>query len=168
VLLKENYFTLWLKRLEEIQPDILVGYNSDYFDIPYLFYRIGNVLGKKEAYRLSKIGKVQDVSQWSKDDWLKIAGVESLDYMKLHKKFSFRDEPSFKLDALGEKYCNLNKIEYEGSLDRLFEEDIHKFIQYNFRDVEILKALDEKFQYLSLTKNLAHKGKINYSDVYKK
>jgi DNA polymerase elongation subunit (family B) len=55
----------------------------------------------------------------------------------------------------------------KGSLDRLFEEDIHKFIQYNFRDVEILKALDEKFQYLSLTKNLAHKGKINYSDVYK-
>jgi DNA polymerase elongation subunit (family B) len=49
----------------------------------------------------------------------------------------------------------------------LFEEDIQKFIQYNFRDVEILKALDEKFQYLSLTKNLAHKGKINYSDVYK-
>jgi DNA polymerase elongation subunit (family B) len=164
---EKELLTLWLKRLEEIQPDILVGYNSDYFDIPYLFYRIGNILGKKEAYRLSQIGKVQDVSQWSKDDWLKIAGVESLDYMKLHKKFSFRDEPSFKLDALGEKYCNLNKIEYEGSLDRLFEEDIHKFIQYNFRDVEILKALDEKFQYLSLTKNLAHKGKINYSDVYK-
>ena len=77
-----------------------------------------------------------------KDDWLKIAGVESLDYMKLHKKFSFRDEPSFKLDALGEKYCNLNKIEYEGSLDRLFETDKDKFIEYNFRDVEILKALN--------------------------
>jgi DNA polymerase elongation subunit (family B) len=132
-----------------------------------LFYRIGNVLGKSQSYRLSKIQKVVDESKWNKDNWLRIAGVESLDYMKLHKKFSFKDEPSFKLDALGEKYCNLNKIEYEGSLDRLFEEDIQTFIQYNFRDVEILKALDEKFQYLSLTKNLAHKGKINYSDVYK-
>jgi hypothetical protein len=49
----------------------------------------------------------------------------------------------------------------------LFKEDKQKFIAYNFRDVEILKALDEKFQYLPLTKNLAHKGKINYSDVYK-
>jgi DNA polymerase elongation subunit (family B) len=108
-----------------------------------------------------------DESEWNRDGWLKIAGIESLDYMKLHKKFSFRDEPSFKLDALGKKYVGLEKIEYEGSLDRLFREDKQKFIAYNFRDVEILKALDEKFQYLPLTKNLAHKGKINYSDVYK-
>jgi DNA polymerase elongation subunit (family B) len=157
----------FLDRMEEISPDILVGYNSDYFDIPYLFYRIQNVLTKKDAYRLSPIRVVQDTSQWNRDGWLNIAGVQSLDYMKLHQKFSFRDEPSFKLDALGEKYCNLNKIEYDGNLDRLFEDDIHTFIQYNFRDVEILKALDEKFQYLSLAKNLAHKGKINYQDVYK-
>ena len=164
---EDELLRLWLRRLEEIEPDILVGYNSDYFDIPYLYYRMCNVLGRKEANRMSKIGIVRDESEWSRDTWIKIAGVESLDYMKLHQKYSFKDEPSFKLDALGEKYCNLNKIEYDGSLDRLFEEDIQTFIQYNFRDVEILKALDEKFQYLSLTKNLAHKGKINYSDVYK-
>jgi hypothetical protein len=72
--------------------------------------------------------------------------------MKLHQKFSFRDEPSYKLDALGEKYCNLNKIEYDGNLDRLFEDDIQKFIQYNFRDVEILKALDENFNTYLLLK----------------
>jgi DNA polymerase elongation subunit (family B) len=167
VATEEQLLKIWLQRLEDIQPDILIGYNSDYFDIPYLYYRMVNILGRKEANRMSKIGIVRDESEWSRDTWIKIAGVESLDYMKLHQKYSFKDEPSFKLDALGEKYCNLNKIEYEGSLDRLFEEDIHKFIQYNFRDVEILKALDEKFQYLSLTKNLAHKGKINYSDVYK-
>jgi DNA polymerase elongation subunit (family B) len=164
---EKELLTKFLDRMEEISPDILVGYNSDYFDIPYLFYRMQNVLTKKEAYRLSPIGVVQDTSQWNRDGWLNIAGVQSLDYMKLHQKFSFRDEPSYKLDALGEKYCKLNKIEYDGNLDRLFEDDIQTFIQYNFRDVEILKALDEKFQYLSLTKNLAHKGKINYSDVYK-
>jgi DNA polymerase elongation subunit (family B) len=164
---EKELLTKFLDRMEEIAPDILVGYNSDYFDIPYLFYRIQRVLTKKDAYRLSPIGVVQDTSQWNRDGWLQIAGVQSLDYMKLHQKFSFRDEPSYKLDALGEKYCNLNKIEYDGNLDRLFEDDIQTFIQYNFRDVEILKALDEKFQYLSLTKNLAHKGKINYQDVYK-
>ena len=76
------------------------------------------------------------------------------------------DEPSYKLDALGEKYCKLGKIEYNGSLDRLFIDDIDKFIEYNFRDVEILKALDNKFNYIGLTKNLAHKGKIHYDDVY--
>jgi len=86
--------------------------------------------------------------------------------MKLHKKFSFRDEPSMRLDAIGEKYVGLGKVEYDGNLDRLFETDIQKFIQYNFRDVEILKALDEKFEYVGLVKNLSHKGKHNYGEVY--
>ena len=86
--------------------------------------------------------------------------------MRLHKKYSWKDEPSWKLDAIGEKYTGLNKIEYDGTLDDLFEQDIHKFIEYNFRDVEILKLLDEKLQYIALTKNLAHKGKHNYEEVY--
>jgi DNA polymerase elongation subunit (family B) len=157
----------FLEMIRTINPDILVGYNSDYFDIPYLYYRMCNIFDSEIAGMLSPIGWVRDESQWNDHRWLDIAGLESLDYMKLHKKFSFKDEPSYKLDYLGKKYANLEKIEYEGSLDRLFKEDKQKFIEYNFRDVEILKALDEKFQYLPLTKNLAHKGKIRYSDVYK-
>jgi len=167
LLTEEELLQTFIVRMREINPDILIGYNSDYFDIPYLYYRISNVFDQEVANFISPVNIVYDQSEWNKDQPLLIAGVESLDYMKLHKKYSFKDEPSFKLDALGKKYVGLEKIEYEGSLDRLFEEDIQKFIQYNFRDVEILKALDEKFQYLSLTKNLAHKGKINYSDVYK-
>ena len=157
----------FLETIRTINPDILVGYNSDYFDIPYLYYRMCNIFDQEIASMLSPIGWVRDESQWNDHRWLDIAGLESLDYMKLHKKFSFKDEPSYKLDYLGKKYANLEKIEYDGSLDRLFKEDKQKFIEYNFRDVEILKALDEKFQYLPLTKNLAHKGKIRYSDVYK-
>jgi DNA polymerase elongation subunit (family B) len=86
--------------------------------------------------------------------------------MRLHKKYSWADEPSMRLDAIGEKYVGMNKIEYEGNLDELFKSDIHKFIKYNFVDVEILKLLDEKLDYLALTKNLSHKGKHNYSEVY--
>jgi DNA polymerase elongation subunit (family B) len=71
-----------------------------------------------------------------------------------------------RLDAIGEKYVNLGKVEYDGNLDRLFEDDIQKFIKYNFRDVEILKELDEKFEYIGLVKNLSHKGKHNYGEVY--
>ena len=167
LLTEEELLQSFIVKMRQINPDILIGYNSDYFDIPYLYYRICNVFDQEIANMLSPIGIVMDESQWNRDGWLKIAGTESLDYMKLHKKFSFRDEPSFKLDALGKKYVGLEKIEYEGSLDRLFREDKQKFIAYNFRDVEILKELDAKFQYISLTKNLAHKGKINYSDVYK-
>ncbi|MAD65510.1 family B DNA polymerase [Haliea sp.] len=164
---EQDLLEYFLRQLQDISPDILVGYNSDYFDIPYLYFRMKRILGEKRANQLSPIGIVRDESQWNVDGWLHIAGVQTLDYMKLHKKFSFKDEPSYKLNSLGEKYVGLGKVEYDGSLDRLFREDIDKFIEYNFRDVEILQKLDEKFQYLGLTKNLAHKGKINYRDVYK-
>ena len=119
----------FLNTLEEIEPDILIGYNSDYFDIPYLYYRIKNTLGDRYANRMSPI-KIVEEQTWNEDVPIRIAGVTSLDYMRLHKKYSFKDEPSFKLDALGEKYVGQKKIEYEGSLDRLFAEDKEKFIEF--------------------------------------
>ena len=60
-----------------------------------------------------------------------IKGISSLDYMRMHRKYSWADEPSWKLDAIGEKYAGMNKIEYDGNLDTLFETDIQKFIQYS-------------------------------------
>ena len=155
----------FLEKFREIDPDIIVGYNSDYFDIPYLYYRMCNVLGEDWARHLSPIGYVRE-TPWFKDQYIQIAGVESLDYIRLHKKFSWKDEPSWKLDAIGKKYAGINKVEYEGNLDSLFENDINKFIQYNFVDVEILVELDKKLEYLALTKNLSHKGKHNYQEVY--
>jgi len=172
VLSEEELLAKFLERLREIDPDILVGYNSDYFDIPYLYYRMCNVLGEEMAGHLSPLGQVIERKKWGSDEFwntdqpIDIVGVESLDYMRMHKKYSWEDEPSWKLDALGEKYAGLNKIEYNGSLDRLFEEDKLKFIQYNFRDVEILIEWDKKSQYLALTRNLTHKGKTRYSEVY--
>ena len=163
----------WIEKMEEIRPDILIGYNSDYFDIPYLYYRTCNILGKEFADRMSPIGKVTSSLTRHKDtikgknfQEVDIKGLSSLDYMRMHKKYSWADEPSWKLDAIGEKYAGINKIEYEGNLDDLFESDIQKFIQYNFVDVEILVKLDENLEYLSVTKNLAHKGKHLYHEIY--
>ena len=160
----------FVEAIREMNPDILVGYNSDYFDIPYLYYRMCRTIGQDWANQLSPIGKV-DAKKGNKyfykqNQYVDIVGIESLDYIRLHKKYSWKDEPSWKLDAIGKKYVGMNKVEYEGNLDQLFATDIHKFIQYNFVDVEILQKLDEKLQYIALTKNLSHKGKHNYSEVY--
>ena len=162
---EEELLAKFLERFRDMDPDIIVGWNSDYFDIPYLYYRMCNILGEDFARHLSPIGYVRE-TPWFKDQYIQIAGVESLDYMRLHKKYSWADEPSMRLDAIGEKYVGMNKIEYEGNLDQLFKDDIQKFIRYNFVDVEILKLLDEKLDYLALTKNLSHKGKHIYSEVY--
>ena len=160
----------FVEAIREMDPDILVGYNSDYFDIPYLYYRMCRTIGKDWADHLSPIGKVVAKKNnkyfFKQNQYVDIVGIESLDYIRLHKKYSWKDEPSWKLDAIGAKYVGMNKIEYDGNLDQLFATDIHKFIQYNFVDVEILQKLDEKLQYLALTKNIAHKGKHNYSEVY--
>tara|TARA_B100000287_G_scaffold121013_1_gene112776 strand:+ start:218 stop:1897 length:1680 start_codon:yes stop_codon:yes gene_type:complete len=162
---EEELLAKFLEKFRDIDPDIIVGWNSDYFDIPYLYYRMCKVLGQDFAKHLSPIGYVRE-TPWARDQYIQICGVESLDYMRLHKKYSWADEPSMRLDAIGEKYAGIKKIEYEGNLDDLYKTDIDKFIQYNFRDVEILKVLDEKLDYLALTKNLSHKGKHNYSEVY--
>ena len=160
----------FIEIIRDIDPDILIGYTSDYFDIPYLYYRMCNTIGKEFADHLSPLGKVESKKFskffYKRNQFVDIVGVESLDYIRLHKKYSWKDEPSWKLDAIGEKYVGMNKVEYEGNLDQLFETDIQKFIQYNFVDVEILQKLDEKLQYIALTKNLSHKGKHNYSEVY--
>ena len=163
----------WIEKLKEIQPDILIGYNSDYFDIPYLYYRTCNILGKEFADEMSPIKKVtssltrhNNNNRGKNFQEIDLKGISSLDYMRMHKKYSWADEPSWKLDAIGEKYAGINKIEYEGNLDTLFKNDIEKFIQYNFMDVKILVELDKKLEYLSLTKNLAHKGKHRYHEIY--
>ena len=160
----------FVEAIREMDPDILVGYNSDFFDIPYLYYRMCNTIGKDWADQLSPIGVVNSKKFnkffFKQDQFVSIVGIESLDYIRLHKKYSWKDEPSWKLDAIGKKYVGMNKVEYEGNLDQLFATNINKFIEYNFVDVEILQKLDEKLQYIALTKNLSHKGKHNYSDVY--
>jgi len=167
---EQKLLAKFLEHFREIDPDILIGYNSDFFDIPYLYYRMCNVLGQEWADQLSPLGDVNAKKNnqyfFKRNQFVDIIGVESLDYMRLHKKYSWKDEPSWKLDAIGEKYAKVKKIDYDGNLDQLFETDINKFIQYNFRDVEILKLLDEKLQYIALTKNLSHKGNHNYSEVY--
>ena len=82
---EEELLLKFLERFREIDPDIVVGWNSDYFDIPYLYYRMCNVLGQDVARYLSPIGYVRE-TPWFKDQYIQIAGVESLDYMRLHKK----------------------------------------------------------------------------------
>jgi len=165
----------WVEVIQDIRPDILIGYNSDYFDNPYTYHRICNVCGKDIADQMSPLYGILEEPVTSKkyskfffkqNMFVDIKGIESLDYIRLHKKYSWKDEPSWKLDAIGEKYAGMKKIEYDGNLNDLYADDINKFVKYNFRDVEILKLLDEKLQYIALTKNISHKGKHNYSEVY--
>jgi len=77
-----------------------------------------------------------------------------------------KEEPSYKLGDIGKKYAGLGKIEYNGSLDKLFKEDPLKFIEYNLRDVEIIEKLEEKLQFIKLTILICHLCHVPYESIY--
>lgn len=154
----------FLLRWEQMDPTIVIGWNSDYFDLPYLYYRISKLLGS-EVNRLSPVGIV-DENPYKPESPITIALVSSLDYMHLFKKYITKQEQSYKLGDIGLKYANLGKVEYNGSLDKLFKEDKQKFIDYNLRDCEILEALEDKQKFIELTITLCHLCHIPYSSIY--
>jgi len=154
----------FLDKWEELDPTIVVGWNSAYFDIPYLYFRFQQVV-KDEVSRLSPIGKV-DYRDFNGEHQIIIGGVNHLDYMLLHKKYIMKEESSYKLGDIGLKYVNLGKVEYEGNLNTLFKNDLNKFIDYNLRDVEIIEQLEGKLKFIELTIMISHICNIPYESVY--
>jgi DNA polymerase elongation subunit (family B) len=159
--LLQLFLTLW----ETVDPTIITGWNSGFFDVPYLYYRLGNVLGKDEAARLSPIRKFK-FTEWDQSQPIEIAGINHLDYLLLYKKYNPKNEPSYKLNDIGTKYVSLGKVEYEGNLDKLFREDPNKFIEYNIRDVEIIIELEKKFKFIELTVAICHLCHVPYEKIY--
>jgi DNA polymerase elongation subunit (family B) len=154
----------FLNKWEQMDPTIVVGYNSDFFDMPYLYYRIQKILGD-EVNRLSPIGKIEENAA-NPNSPIKIGLVNCLDFMLLLKKYIAKEEQSYKLGDIGTKYAKLGKVEYNGSLDKLFKEDIDKYIDYNIRDVEIIEALEEKLKFVELTVLISHLCHTPYESIY--
>ena len=153
----------FLTAYEAIQPTIITGWNSNRFDVPYLYNRMRQVCGPATANRLSPIGKVK----WSeKDEKYKIAGVSSLDYYDLYRKFTYTQQPNYRLDTIGKVELGEGKTEYEGSLDDLFRDDLEKFITYNIQDVRIVVELDKKLNLIDLVRNICHLGHVPYEDYF--
>lgn len=154
----QKFLDVWV----ECDFTIITHWNGDFFDMPYLYYRIKKKLGDL-VYKLSPIGKILEQPSTSS---VKIGLVNSLDLMLLFKKYITKEEPSYKLDEIGTKYVNLGKVEYNGSLNDLFKNDIHTFIEYNIRDVEILVELENKLGFIQLTIQMCHLCNIPYESVY--
>jgi len=150
-----HFLTKW----EEIQPTISTGWNSDNFDMPYLFRRMKHIVGPNNAKRLSPI-QVAYVNDWNKK--VIVAGVTHLDYMTLYKKLNIKQEASYALGAIGKKIVGMEKIAYKGSLDDLYKADINKYIEYNLNDVQIIVALEKKLQFIELARAICHKGHVPY------
>jgi DNA polymerase elongation subunit (family B) len=159
--LLNGFLDLWIK----LDPTIITGWNSAYFDMPYLYNRIRLICGEEIANYMSPIRKVT-YNDYNTDDPIVIGGINHLDYMLLFKKFITKQEPSYRLGDIGKKYAKLDKIEYQGSLDKLFEDDVDTFIEYNLRDVEIIVELEQIMKFIELTITIGHLCHTTYDSIY--
>ena len=160
---EEELLQRFYQKYLEINPTILSGWNIDGFDIPYLYNRTVRVMGHQIANCLSPISKVYYNEHQSK---YKIAGVSCMDYLPLYKLYTYTQQSSYRLDYIGKLEVGMGKIEYEGTLDDLYNSDIDKYIEYNLNDVVIVKALDDKLKFIDLARGVSHLGHISYEDIY--
>jgi DNA polymerase elongation subunit (family B) len=159
---EKDLLTRFINIFAEIQPTVITGWNTDGYDVPYLMGRCKKVLGAQSIKKFSPAGIVE---QTKSGKW-KILGVSSLDYIKLYKNFTYTELPNYRLDTVAKKELDRGKVEYDGDLDTLFTQDIHKFAYYNMTDVDLVYEMDEKLQLLNLARSICHKGHVPYEDVY--
>lgn len=157
---EENLLNTFLNKWEEIRPTIVSGWNTNYFDLPYIFNRLRVVLGKAAGYRLSPIGTAYQ-NKFNKK--MIIAGVSSLDYLELYKKFLGVMKPSYALaNVAKDEELKQQKIMYKGNLMDLYKNDIHRFVEYNLADVRVVVELDKKYDFIHLAQAVCHKGHVPY------
>jgi DNA polymerase elongation subunit (family B) len=155
-------------------PDVLTGWNSRFFDVPYLVNRITRVLGGEETKRLSPWGTIEQrttMIQGREELYFVIHGLQQLDYMELFKKFTlntYGKQESYKLDFIAEVVLGENKISYAdeyGSLTELYNQNHDLYVDYNCVDIELIEKMEEKIGLISLVFTLAYFGGVNYGDT---
>jgi DNA polymerase elongation subunit (family B) len=140
--------------------DILSGWNSEGFDIPYTTNRVTKVLSKEDTRRFclfDQFPKRREYEKFGRDsvtyDYI---GRVHLDYLELYRKYTYEERHSYRLDAIAEYELGQRKTQYEGTLDQLYNNDFKTFIEYNRNDCKLLDDLDKKLKFLDLANTLAH------------
>lgn len=165
---------------DEWMPDIITGWNVEFFDMPYIINRLERLFGENTAKRLSPwkrwekkidyqyMGRKKENDEEVKQYVRVPLGITILDYMQLYKKFTFAQQESFRLDhianqELGEKKLDYVEMGYE-SLDDFYKKDFQNFINYNIRDVDLVYKIDQKMKLLEQVYAISYDAKVNFID----
>jgi DNA polymerase elongation subunit (family B) len=172
---KDEYqlLKLFLKFWQEKCPDALTGWNTKFFDVPYLVNRIRKILGEDEAKKLSPWNMISQREAFVMNRKLVVydlVGIGDFDYMELYKWYApgGKSQESYRLDNIANVEIGEKKLDYSeyDSLHQLYKLDYQKFIEYNIKDVELILRLDDKLKLLELGLTLAYDTKTNYDDVF--
>ena len=140
--------------------DILSGWNSEGYDIPYTVNRITRVLSKEDTRRFclwDQYPKKRTYEKYGREqETYDLIGRQHLDSLELYRKYTYEERHTYRLDAIGEMEVGEKKTVYEGTLDQLYNNDFRTFIEYNRQDVALLDKLDQKLKFIDLANELAH------------
>ena len=144
--------------------DVLTGWNSEGFDIPYIVNRVSRVLSKSHTRKFCLWGKMPEpkmlIKYGKESETFALSGRVHLDMLELYRKYTYHEMHSYSLDAIAEYELGEKKVDYEGTLDQLYNNDYEKFIAYNRQDVDLLVRLDAKLQFIDLANVLAHSNTV--------
>ena len=164
-----SFMKYWI----ENRPDVITGWNTKFFDIPYLINRIRRIGHEDAVKRLSPWNRVNEQTKMvfgKPHQSYEIVGIQSADYMELFKKFgySYGTLESYKLDHVAYTVLGDKKLSYEeyGNLYTLYQENHQKFIDYNIKDVQIIDRLEEKMGLIQLALTMAYRAGVNLETTF--
>ena len=163
----------FVKHMNTTSPDVLTGWNIEFFDIPYLVNRIAKICGESTMKRLSpwKMVDARETHTGFGQSTIKyeLKGIAILDYMAIFKKFgySYGPQESYKLDHIANVVLGERKLDFgeASDLNELYDNDYQKFIDYNIKDVELIDRMEDKLGLITLCLTMAYKGGVNYEQV---
>jgi DNA polymerase elongation subunit (family B) len=168
-----NLCKTFLNHFKDNYPDIITGWNTKFFDIPYLINRFRKILGDDEAKKLSPWNFITERNAYVNNRQLidyTLVGISSLDYIELYKWYApgGKSQESYRLDNIAQVELGEGKIAYDeyDSLHALYRLNYQKFIEYNIKDVDLILKLEDKLKLLELAVTLGYDTKSNFEDVF--
>ena len=144
--------------------DILSGWNSEGFDIPYTTNRVIKALSKEDTRRFCLFDQFPKRREYEKYGRQSVTydyiGRVHLDYLELYRKYTYEERHTYRLDAIAEYELGERKTQYEGTLDQLYNNDFKTFVEYNINDCMLLEKLDKKLKFMDLANTLAHENTV--------
>lgn len=154
-------------------PDMITGWNVEYYDIAYVITRIVRLFGEAKAKELSPWGKIRRVTKkiFNREEYTyDIMGITAVDFMDAFKKFGYKygKQPTYKLDHIASVVLDTKKLDYSeyGSLTELYEKNPQKYLDYNLVDTHLIELMEEETGLLSLVATVAYTGGVNYKDTF--
>ena len=144
--------------------DVLTGWNSEGYDIPYCVNRVTRIMSKDDTRKFCLLGqmpKPRTYERFGKEEQtFDLVGRIHMDYLQLYKKYNYESRHSYSLDAIGEYELGERKTQYEGSLDQLYNKDFKTFVEYNRQDTMLVFKIHDKLKFLDLANALAHENTV--------